>query len=171
MKATKKLREIQGTKLNIGFSYSLGDLPFKRGFFQSFEKASIPLDYLTFIKKVLKENVECPRVFLSNFMSLLLGIKKCKLLNRDYRNKDKTNRCLSFPVYENIREERKCFLESLNWRYYLFLIRSQKQAKEFDVTEESEFFHLMIHGFLHLLGLIMKSQQKEESWKAMRKIS
>ena len=37
-----------------------------------------------------------------------------------------------------------------------------EQAKEFKVTIEQEFFHLMVHGFLHLLGFDHEISREEE---------
>jgi len=86
----------------------------------------------------------------------LCGKTKIRRLNRQYRHKDCATDVLSFPIYENLRPDRKVFEKNLPEVELGDLIICKdvalKQAKEFQITYEQEVIHLAVHGFLHLLG-------------------
>lgn len=94
----------------------------------------------------------------------LVGDTKMRSLNRTYRGKDKSTDVLSFPLQENIRKGvYDSFLEKLELGD-LFISKPvcEKQAREFNLTFGEEFIHLVVHGFLHLLGYDHEISSKEE---------
>lgn len=96
----------------------------------------------------------------------LCGKSKIRRLNREYRHKDYATDVLSFPVYENLRPDKKVLEKNLPEVELGDLIIckevAKKQAKEFDITYEQEVIHLAVHGFLHLLGFDHEISVKEE---------
>ncbi len=96
----------------------------------------------------------------------LCGKTKIRRLNREYRHKDYATDVLSFPIYENLRPDRKVLEKNLPQVELGDLIICKdvalKQAKEFKITYEQEVIHLAVHGFLHLLGFDHEISTKEE---------
>lgn len=77
----------------------------------------------------------------------VVGEKKIQSLNRHYRGKDKVTDVLSFGVEDTEAGENH------DWGdLFLCEAKIKKQAKEFGVTFENEFFRMLIHGTLHLFG-------------------
>ncbi len=64
-------------------------------------------------------------------------------LNADFRHKDKATNVLSFPC-EDLDE----YIGDMVIAYETVLRESQEQSKSFD----SHATHMIVHGFLHLLG-------------------
>lgn len=97
---------------------------------------------------------------------LLCGEDKIKKLNRDYRNKDKVTDVLSFPTFESLRQPKTSndFTGSLILLGDLAIChqRTNKQAKEFEISYFDEFIHLFIHGTIHLMGYDHEVSPKEE---------
>ena len=96
----------------------------------------------------------------------LCGKTKIKSLNRDYRQKDKVTDVLSFPVYGNLRPDKKPFQKNLSQMDLGDIVickeKAFSQAREFEITYEQEVVHLAVHGFLHLLGFDHEISDKEE---------
>ncbi len=94
------------------------------------------------------------------------GKAKIKKLNRDYRQKDYVTDVLSFPVYENLRPDKKTKGKNLLQMDLGDLVickeKAFSQAREFEITYEQEVVHLAVHGFLHLLGFDHEISAKEE---------
>ena len=96
---------------------------------------------------------------------IIVGQKKMQTLNREYRNKNYTTDVLSFPA--------------IDWKYSKLLKQMAKesdyclgdivickdvmirQAKQFKLSIMEEYLHLLVHGFLHLLGYDHEISQKE----------
>ena len=82
---------------------------------------------------------------------------RIRVLNREYRKKDKATDVLSFPQFQpkeiSGRSRRKLAVPS---PYLGDLVISTettlKQAKEFGVTKRAELARLIVHGVLHLCG-------------------
>lgn len=96
--------------------------------------------------------------------------KKIKQLNSKYRGKNKITDVLSFPVHENLRKN-KVALSPLDLGD-IFICRTQmlRQAKEFSISARDEFFHLAVHGFLHLLGYDHELSAREEKLMEKKEI-
>ncbi len=112
-------------------------------------------------KKLLPKELKGLQVSL-----ILCGEAKIKKLNADHRDKNKVTDVLSFPTSENLR---KSYLDAEFLGTHLMLgdlaVCHQKtisQAKEFKLTYEEEFIHLVIHGVLHLMGYDHEISEKEE---------
>jgi probable rRNA maturation factor len=106
-----------------------------------------------------------------------LGLELCdenriRALNSQWRAKDKVTDVLSFPVHENLRIELDdIFPGPLELGDLALCVPvSIKQAKDWSGDPCSEFFHLLTHGVLHLLGydhevsdseqLLMENEEK-----------
>ena len=96
----------------------------------------------------------------------LCGRAKIKKLNFEYRNKDYVTDVLSFPVYENLRFDKKPKNKNLLQMDLGDLVickeKAFSQAQEFEITYEQEIVHLAVHGYLHLLGFDHEISRKEE---------
>ena len=112
-----------------------------------------------YIKKVLElEKVESDRPL---YLSLLLtDNENIQVINREYRDKDAPTDVISFAYHET---------EDFNIGPYdtlgdiiISLERVEEQASEF----EREFYYVLTHGILHILGY---DHIEEEDKKIMRK--
>jgi len=93
----------------------------------------------------------------------LVNDERMREINRDHRNKDKTTDVLSFPMYENLRLVTEMIFEELQCGDIVISVPVMlKQAQEFNITAEGEFFHLLTHGFLHLCGYDHEISEEEE---------
>ena len=84
---------------------------------------------------------------------LLTDNESIRILNNDYRGKDKATNVLSFPSeilssgdYSQITDE--LFLGDLAFAYEIIADEAKEQEKQF----KDHFAHLAVHGILHLLG-------------------
>jgi probable rRNA maturation factor len=96
----------------------------------------------------------------------LCGDYKIKRLNKEYRAKDKITDVLSFPLNEDLRcpenfPPYRCEELALG-DIFICKGRTLAQAKEFKLTFEEEFVHLLAHGLLHLLGYDHELSEGEE---------
>ena len=73
---------------------------------------------------------------------LLTGDKAIRVLNRDFRGKDKATNVLSFPM------EEKGFLGDIAVAFET----TKREAKAMDVSFRDHFTHVLVHGTLHLEG-------------------
>lgn len=94
---------------------------------------------------------------------ILADDRKLQALNHDFRGKDKATNVLSFPAgFQNIPGE----AESLGEIYISFETVAQEadsQDKEFI----HHFQHMILHGFLHLLGYDHEEQAEAETMEAI----
>lgn len=82
---------------------------------------------------------------------------RIRVLNREYRKKDKATDVLSFPQFEPKEISGRSKKGSIVPAPYLgdLVISSEttlKQAREFGVTKRAELVRLLVHGVLHLCG-------------------
>ena len=96
----------------------------------------------------------------------LCGKTKIRTLNKQYRQKDYVTDVLSFPIYDNLRPDKRPKGKNLSQMDLGDLVickeKALSQAREFEITYEQEVVHLAIHGFLHLLGFDHEISSKEE---------
>lgn len=96
----------------------------------------------------------------------LCGKFKIRSLNRQYRQKDYATDVLSFPVYQNLRPDKKSSEKTFSEVELGDLIIckeiARSQSSEFNISYEEEIVHLAVHGFLHLLGFDHELSSKEE---------
>ena len=90
---------------------------------------------------------------------VLVGDKKIRELNRQYRKKDKVTDVLSFGDWQN-----PVFLGEIA----ISLPQIRRQAKEYGVEIKQELARILIHGVLHLTGL-NHEKSKVEAAKMFRK--
>ncbi|MGZ3790072.1 MAG: rRNA maturation RNase YbeY [Bacteriovorax sp.] len=117
-------------------------------------------------KKFLAKNPHFVGVKAVTVSMTLCGKTKIRGLNRKFRQKDYATDVLSFPVYENLRPDKKVREKNLPEMELGDLVIckdvAKSQAKEFGITYEQEVIHLAVHGFLHLLGFDHEISKKEE---------
>lgn len=80
---------------------------------------------------------------------VLTDDRKIRVLNRDYRRKDKPTDVLSFSMLEG--ECGDVVPDSLG-DLVISLETARRQAREYGVTLKAELHRLVIHGILHLCG-------------------
>lgn len=107
-------------------------------------------DYLeNYIKEVLKiEEIESDRPF---YISILLtDNEKIKIINRDFREKDMPTDVISFAYHET--EEFDIGPYDTLGDIVISLERVEEQAKDFNHSFNREFYYVLTHGILHILG-------------------
>jgi probable rRNA maturation factor len=120
------------------------------------------INWLRFIKKpnsyidkrIRKINSKIKKDFKNNiFCTLLLSNdKEIKILNKKFRNKDKSTDVLSFPFHKRsilksiLKKEKEVYLGDIIIN--LNKINEKKELKNF----KKEFDQLWIHGLVHLFG-------------------
>ncbi len=131
--------------------------------FQEFLDKIYEDDYLeNYIKKVLEiEKVESDRPF---YISILLtDNEKIQVVNRDFRNKDMPTDVISFAYHET--EEFDIGPYDTLGDIVISLERVEEQAKDFNHSFNREFYYVLTHGILHILGY---DHIEEEDKKEMR---
>ncbi len=78
-------------------------------------------------------------------------------LNRDYRNKDSATDVLSFPMEEDMEDNREPDViggptERMLGDIVISIEKAVEQAAEYGHSIERELAFLTVHGLLHLLG-------------------
>ncbi len=132
--------------------------------FQEFLDKIYEDNYLeNYIKEVLEmENIESDRPL---YISILLtDNENIRLINRDFRNKDMPTDVISFAYHET--EEFDIGPYDTLGDIIISLERVKEQAKEFNHSFNREFYYILTHGILHILGY---DHIKEEDKKIMRK--
>lgn len=131
------------------FNYTLVNQPkfeFKedtlRNIFKKVEK---------FVKKTQSGNINI--VFLND--------EEIRDLNKKYRWIDKSTDVLSFHYHQNFQNFEKY---DTVWEVILSEQKILFQSEEYGITIEKEFYNLVIHSVLHILGF---DHEKEEDYKEM----
>ena len=118
------------------------------------------------LTKNLKKNHHFAGVKDVTLSMTLCGKAKIRKLNQDYRHKDYVTDVLSFPVYDNLRPDKKPKGKNLTQMDLgdLFICKEKafSQAREFEITYEQEIVHLAVHGYLHLIGFDHEISSNEE---------
>ena len=115
-----------------------------------------------YIKKVLEiEEVEAERPL---YLSLLLtDNKNIQVINREYRDKDAPTDVISFAYHETDDFNIGPF-DTLG-DIIISLERVDEQSSEYNHSFEREFYYVLTHGILHILGY---DHIEEEDKKVMR---
>ncbi len=102
----------------------------------------------------------------------IVDSQEIQQLNKDFRGKDKPTDVLSFPIFEDLRNNPKdleSFMRLELGDIFICWDILLQQAKEFELQPWEELLHLYIHGFLHLAGFdhdLGPSEQKlMEDWE------
>ena len=79
---------------------------------------------------------------------LLSNNKNIKILNKNFRNKNKATDILSFPFNEKIKIKKQTYIGDIIISYNFIDKPKSQKLKNF----EYKLIKIFIHGFLHLLG-------------------
>ena len=97
-----------------------------------------------------------------SFTLLLSNNKKIKMLNKNFRNKNKPTDILSFPSDKKVKLSKQTYIGDIIISYnYVNKPKSQSQK-----VFKDKLIKLFIHGFLHLLGF---DHLKNNDYKKMLK--
>jgi probable rRNA maturation factor len=99
----------------------------------------------------------------------IVGRKAIKDLNRNFRNKDKVTDVLSFGIFDSLRaKDLKKIPVDLKMPHInlgdIIVCKEKaiKQAGQFNLSYEEEVIHLIVHGFLHVIGFDHEISDAEE---------
>lgn len=106
------------------------------------------------------EGLEGPGELSVNFVDS----EEIRLLNRDYRGKDKSTDVLSFPQEESL-EELLAQSYQVVGDIVINMDRVREQAEELGHSIQRELVYLTLHSFYHLLGY---DHEEEEDKTMMR---
>ena len=81
-----------------------------------------------------------------------------KEINNKWRKLEKATNVLSFPVNKQIKEEDYFFIGDIVLSYETILSECKLRNKSF----KDHFLHLLVHGFLHLLGYNHDNKRNEK---------
>ncbi|MCD5385119.1 rRNA maturation RNase YbeY [Candidatus Gracilibacteria bacterium] len=85
-------------------------------------------------------------------------------LNKDYRNIDKTTDVLSFHYFDDFKNLKK---DDLAGEIILSENKIISQGKEYKLGTEKEFYKLIIHSILHILGY---DHETDKDYKIMQNL-
>lgn len=93
-----------------------------------------------------------PKTIMPELTITLTDDAQIKILNRDYRDKDKPTNVLSFPMFERMDDIPKNAGSVPLGDIMIAFETIKRESIEQDKTLSDHFTHMLIHGFLHLLG-------------------
>jgi probable rRNA maturation factor len=100
-------------------------------------------------------------------VSLLLGDDAAiTALNRDFRGRDRPTNVLSFPPGEAPPNPENRFLGDIALAAETILAEAEFQGKSFDQHAA----HLVVHGFLHLLGYDHETAPEAEAMEERERV-
>ena len=94
---------------------------------------------------------------------LLTGNDEIQVVNRDFRGKDMPTDVISFAYHDNDEGDTGIF-DTLG-DIIISLERVDEQRKDYNHSFKREFYYVLTHGLLHLLGY---DHMEEEEKKIMR---
>ena len=86
-----------------------------------------------------------------------------KEINKKWRKLEKATNVLSFPVNKQIKEEDYFFIGDIVLSYETILSECKLRNKSF----KDHFLHLLVHGFLHLLGYNHDNKRNEKEMEEL----
>ena len=86
-----------------------------------------------------------------------------KEMNKKWRKSEKATNVLSFPVNKQIKEEDYFFIGDIVLSYETILSECKSRKKSF----RDHFLHLLVHGFLHLLGYNHDNERDEKEMEEL----
>ena len=109
---------------------------------------------LRVLDKFLTNNFSLESIDSFNVQLTVVNDIEIKEINKNYRQKDKATDVLSFPMHENIRNNKYDTFspELLLGDILISHDTCERQANDHSISFDDEFIHLIIHGVLHLLG-------------------
>lgn len=94
---------------------------------------------------------------------LLTGDAQMRGINREWRGQDKPTNVLSFPAVPPEKLARAPFLGDIAVAYETLA----REAEAEDKPLADRFSHLVVHGFLHLLGYDHQTQAEADAMEAL----
>lgn len=131
------------------FHYNLVNIP-------SFE---VDKEVLNKISKTVEKIVKKAQSWTLNIV--FLNPEEVKILNKEHRGIDKTTDVLSFHYFYDFKKFKE---NETVWEIILNEEKIFSQSKEYKITIEKEFFNLVIHSTLHILGY---DHELDEDYKIM----
>lgn len=86
----------------------------------------------------------------------IIGDKKMKRINRDYRDKDKTTDVLAFAIQEGKKMDNVDLGD-----IFISVAQVTRQAKKQSIPFVEEFTRVLVHGVLHLNGYDHVTKKEE----------
>lgn len=128
---------------------------------EGFENEIVYEDIEKYIIDVLTKEYESDReVYVS---VLLTGNEEIQRVNRDFRGKDTPTDVISFAYHDNDEADNGLY-DSLG-DIIISLERVEEQRKDYGHSFKREFYYVLTHGLLHLMGY---DHMEEEEKKVMR---
>ncbi len=129
---------------------------------EGYEEEVIYKDVEAYVKEVLEAEYEAEQEV---YISLLLtDNKEIQRVNRDFRGKDSPTDVISFAYHDN-PESSNGIYDSLG-DIIISLEKVEEQRKDYNHSFKREFYYVLTHGLLHLLGY---DHIEEEDKKVMRR--
>ena len=117
--------------------------------------------YIDDINKNISNSIDIAQFWTVNIVFLDSdGIQK---LNNDYRQKDSVTDVLSFHYHDDYSDLKT---DDIAWEIIMCEEKIHAQWEEFGLWEEYEFYKLLIHSLLHLLGF---DHEDDEEYEEMKK--
>lgn len=119
-------------------------------------------DIVDTIFKNISKNIDIPQRWIINIV--FVPESEIQELNKNYRDKDKSTDVLSFHYFEDFStlEENEVAWELIFCEEKILL-----QGKEYWLWSEKEFYKLLIHSLLHVLG---HDHEEDEEYKEMQSL-
>ena len=120
-------------------------------------------------KKINKLNLKVKKFKKKQFFCTLLlsGSKEIKILNKKFRNKNKSTDVLSFPFQSKAELKRKLKKEKEIYLGDIIVNFNKIKNKNIKKIFRTDFDRLWIHGFVHLFG---HDHKKDEDYIKMQKV-
>jgi rRNA maturation RNase YbeY len=124
------------------------------------------------VKAVLSElESDVPRNEVSELSVLITDDRRIRVLNREFRGKDKATDVLSFPQFtrRELHSKRSALIGSNLGDLVISSETTLEQAKRFGVTKHQELLRLVVHGVLHLCGYDHEGVSPAEAQRMRRR--
>jgi probable rRNA maturation factor len=155
MKNYKQIQGIQG-KLNCDYISHLSKWSLPKSKYWPHATLSSLEDFFQLHLKKLSKNSHTLAKNNWSFNVSVVGKTKMKSINSHHRNKNYSTDVLSFPLHDWTNPQsltQSAEISQFNLGDIVICKDvMQRQAKQFKLSVMDEYLHLLVHGFLHLLG-------------------
>ena len=114
--------------------------------------------FCTMALDILSKIIEDKNQRKTSISILLTDDLYIKKINKKWRKSKKATNVLSFPVSKQFKEEGYFFIGDIVLSYETILSECKLREKTF----KDHFLHLLVHGFLHLLGYNHDNKRNEK---------
>ena len=114
--------------------------------------------FCTMVLDLLSKIIEDKNQRKTSISILLADDLYIKKINKKWRKSKKATNVLSFPVNKQFKEEGYFFIGDIVLSYETILSECKLREKTF----KDHFLHLLVHGFLHLLGYNHDNKRNEK---------